>query len=144
MSTPNTEQNKKIARQVFEDIQSDGNIGLIDEIVVKDYVGHTPLGNLHGPQGAKDFENLLHTAFPDYTVRVEDQITEGDKVVTRWIGSGTHQGPFQGMPATGKAIEMEGLTIFRIVNGKLVEGWTIPDLVSLLQQIGAMPEPKQG
>lgn len=137
------EQNKKIARQVFEDIQSDGNISLIDEIVTKDYVGHTPLGNLHGPQGAKDFENILHTAFPDYHVTVEDVISEGDKVVTRWTGSGTHNGPFQGMPATGKQVEMKGLTIFRIVNGKLIEGWTIPDLLGLLQQLGAVPAPNE-
>ena len=136
-----SKQNKTIARKVFEEIQSQGNLALVDELVASDYVGHTPLADIHGPEGAKQFEEMLYEAFPDYQVTVEDQIAEGDKVVTRWTGRGTHQGQFQGMPPTGKQMTMSGITIFRIANGKLVEGWNNPDLLGMLQQLGAVPVP---
>lgn len=135
-------QNKAIARKVFEDVQSQGNLALVDEIVASDYVGHTPPNDIHGPEGAKQFEAMLHEAFPDMQVTVEDQIAEGDKVVTRWTCRGTHWGEFQGMPPTGKRMTMSGMTIFRIANGKLVEGWNNPDLLGMLQQLGAVPSPE--
>ena len=134
-------QIKTIARQVFEEVQSQGNLALVDEIVADDYVGHTPIDDIHGPEGAKQFDSMLHEAFPDYQVTVEDQIAEGDKVVTRWTCRGTHKGRFQGIPPTGKQITMTGITIFRIANGKLVEGWSNPDLLGMLQQLGAAPKP---
>lgn len=136
-----SKQNKTIARKVFEDIQSQRNLALVDQLVAGDYVGHTPLADIHGPDGAKQFEAMLHEAFPDYQVTVEDQIAEGDEVATRWTCRGTHKGEFQGMPPTGKQVTMTGITIFRIANGKLVEGWTNPDLLGMLQQLGAVPAP---
>ena len=138
-----SEQNKTIARKVFEDIQSQRNLALVDKLVAGDYIGHTPLNDIHGPEGAKQFEAMLHEAFPDHRVTVEDQIAEGDKVVTRWTCRGTHKGKFQGLPPTGKQMTMTGITIFRIANGKLVEGWTNLDLLGMLQQLGAVPAPAQ-
>jgi steroid delta-isomerase-like uncharacterized protein len=138
-----SKQNKAIARKVFEDVQSQKNLALVDELVTGDYVGHTPLTDIHGPEGAKQFEEMLNEAFPDYQVTVEDQIAEGDKVVTRWTCRGTHQGQFQGMPPTGKQMTMTGITIFRIANGKLIEGWMNPDLLGMLQQLGVAPAPEQ-
>jgi steroid delta-isomerase-like uncharacterized protein len=137
------EQNKELARKVFEDVQTDGNAEIIDELVTADYVGHTPLGDIHGPEGARQFDAMLHEAFPDKTVTIEDQIAEGDRVVTRWVCHGTHNGQFQGLSPTGKKIALTGTTIFRIANGKLVEGWTQPNLLGLMQQLGAIPEPGQ-
>ncbi len=87
---------------------------------------------------------MLLEAFPDSQLPVEDQIAEGDKVVTRWTCRATHTGEFQGMPPTGKYTTMTGTTIFRIANGKLVEGWTNADMLGLLQQLGAIPAPEQG
>lgn len=138
-----SEQNKLIARQVFEDIQSEGNTALVDQIVAVDYVCHTPPVDIHGPEGAKQFTALLRAAFPNMRVTVEDQIAEGDKVATRWIFRGTHEGDFQGIPPTGKQVTMSGITIFHIANGKLLEGWNKPDLLSLLQQLGAVPVPER-
>ena len=134
-----SEQNKKLARQVFEEIQSKGNMALIDQIVADDYVGHTPPSDIHGPEGAKQFDRMLRGAFPDIQVTVEDQVAEGDRVATRWVCRGTHEGEFQGIPPTGRTVTMNGMTIFRIANGKLVEGWNRPDLLGMLQQIGAVP-----
>ncbi len=136
-----SKQNKTIARKVFEEVQSQGNLALVDELVAGDYVGHTPLKEIHGPEGTKQFFSMLREAFPDMQVTVEDQIAEGDKVVTRWTCRGTHKGEFQGMPPTGKQMTMTGITIFRIADGKLVEGWTNPDLLGLMQQLGVVPVP---
>ena len=137
-----SERNKAIARQVFEEVQSQGKDALVDRLVTRDYVGHTPIGEIHGPEGARQFNGLLRGAFPDFDVTVEDQIVEGDRVVTRWTACGTHDGPFQGIAPTGREIEITGITIFRCAGGKLVEGWTSPDLLGLMQQIGAIPEPE--
>ena len=79
-----SEQNKKIARQVFEEVQSKGNLALVDQIVADDFVGHTPPNDIHGPEGARQFGLMLRGAFPNLKVTVEDQIAEGDRVATRW------------------------------------------------------------
>ncbi len=138
-----SEQNKMIARRAFEEVQSQGKLALIDDLVVGDFIGHTPFGEIHGPEGAKQFFGALRGAFPDLHVTVEDQLAEGDRVATRWIARGTHKGQFQAMPATGKQMTMAGMTIFRIANGKLVEGWTNADTLGMLQQLGAVPAPGQ-
>jgi predicted ester cyclase len=136
-----SEQNKALARKVFEDVQTQGNMSVVDEIVTADYVGHTPLMEINGPEQAKQFDAVLRSGFSDYKVIVEDQIAEGDKVATRWTMRGTHDGEFQGMAPTGREVQISGMTIFRIANGKLVEGWSIPDLLGLMQQLGAIPSP---
>lgn len=138
-----SDENKRIARKVFEDILTEGNIALVDGLVASDYVGHTPLLELHGPEGAKEFDALLHQAFPDLEVTVEDQIAEGDRVATRWTARGTHEGEFQDIPPTGRRVEFSGIAIFRIADGKFVEGWNIPDFLGLLGQLGAVPAPDQ-
>jgi steroid delta-isomerase-like uncharacterized protein len=137
------ERNKKLARKVFEDVQTEGNVALIEELVTRDYVGHTPLGDIHGPQGARQFDATLHKAFPDLKIEVESQIAEGDRVATRWTCRATHQGEFQGIPPTGKEITMRGITVFRFGNGKMIEGWTNPDLFSVLRQLDAIPAPER-
>jgi predicted ester cyclase len=73
---------------------------------------------------------------------VEDQVAEGDKVVTRWIAHGTQKGPFLGIPPTGKSGTMTGVEIDRFVDGKAAECWTSADYLGLMQQLGAIPEPR--
>lgn len=131
-------KNRKLARQVFEDILSEGDIGLIDELVAADYVGHTPIMTMHGPTGARKFSSVIRNAFPDFQVTVEDQIAEGDRVATRWTGEGTHKGEFMGVPPTGARVSMNGIAIFRIAEGKAVEGWNNIDLLSVMKQVGSM------
>jgi steroid delta-isomerase-like uncharacterized protein len=136
-----SEQNKKIAYRAFDEVQSQGKLDLVDELVVSDYIGHTPLGDIYGPEGAKQFFATLREAFPNLQITVEDQIAEGDKVATRWTARGTHEGQFQTVPATGRQIAMTGMTIFRIANARIVEGWTNADILGMLVQIGAIPSP---
>ncbi len=90
----------------------------------------------------KQFVSGMRSAFLDLHFTIEDQIAEGDKVVTRWKASGTHRGEFQGVPPTGKQATVPGITIDRIAHGKLVEGWTNWDALGLMQRLGVVLEPE--
>jgi steroid delta-isomerase-like uncharacterized protein len=135
---PMSKENKAMVRQTFEEIWNRGNFAVIDERFASDYIGHS-VSQIRGPEGGKQFAAAIRSAFPDYQYTVEDEITEGDRVVHRWTVRGMHEGEFQGMPPSGKQIEMTGITIFRIANGKLIEGWTNKDVLGMLQQLGAVP-----
>lgn len=134
-----SEQNKAIARRLLDTLWNQQDFAVVDELVPADYDGHSST-EIHGPEGAKVFASLVSTAFPDFQMIIDDQISEGDKVVTRWTATGTHDGEFQGIPATGKNVTLTGITIFRIVDGKLRDGWTNEDLLGLMAQLGAVPE----
>jgi predicted ester cyclase len=82
-------------------------------------------------------------SFGGWNVIIEDQIAEGDKVATRWTASATHTGPLMGMPPTGKAIRVTGVNVARFAEGKIIESWSNFDMLSLLQQLGAIPTPEQ-
>ena len=139
-----SEQNKKIARRMFEEGEGQGNLAVIDELIANDFVNHTPFGEMHGQEPARQFILMLRQGFPDLEVTVEDQVAEGDRVATRWTARGTHQGEFQGVPPTGNPMEISGIAVARLANGKVIEQWANPNLLSLMQQIGAVPMPDQG
>jgi steroid delta-isomerase-like uncharacterized protein len=136
-----SEENKLVTRRHIEEVLSQGNLDLIDELFASDFVGHAPSEEKHGPEAMKKFVSGLRRAFPDLRVAVEDQIAEGDKVTIRWTALGTHKGEFQGMPPTGKQMTMTAMTLARIANGKIVEAWTERDTLGMLQQLGAVPVP---
>lgn len=136
-----SEHNKAIMRRGIEEVWNKGNFDVIDELIASDFVGHQPPDENHGPEGVKRFFRLMRSAFPDIHFKIEDQIAEGDKVVTRWTASATHQGEFQGVPATGRPGVVTGMTINRFADGKVVEGWTNLDGLGLMRQLGAIPSP---
>jgi hypothetical protein len=86
---------------------------------------------------------MYRSAFPDTVITVEDQIAEGDDVVTRWTGRGTHQGELFGVPPTDNRVEVTGITVDRFSGDKFAESWTNYDALGLMQQIGAVPESGQ-
>ena len=107
-----------------------------------DWVNHDPsLPPMSGLAGAEQLLGLWSTAFTNLKLRVEDSIEEGDKVAARFRITGTHSGSLMGVPATGKPISVLATGIFRVVNGKLAENWVNIDALSLMQQIGAVPQP---
>lgn len=118
-----------------------GNLDVVDELMAADAVGHAPPDEMRGPAEVKAFISAIRGAFPDLEIEVRDLIAEGDEVVARWVARGTHEGEFQGVPPTGREIEVTGITIERFEDGKIVEGWTNRDAIGLLQQIGAVPAP---
>jgi steroid delta-isomerase-like uncharacterized protein len=138
-----SKENKQIARRVAEEGFSKGNVEVIDELVAEDVVNKDPSVPPEIPPGREGIKILAQsyvTAFPDMDFRIEDQIAEGDKVVSVWSASGTHQGDFMGIPATGKQGRTSGITIDRIKDGKIVETLTHWDNLGLLQQMGVIPE----
>lgn len=138
-----SEQNKILDRRFFEEVWNQGNYAVVDELTASDFVGHSFLGDIHGPEGVKQYISTLHEAFPDVQMAVEDQIAEGDRVVTRWTARGTHRGEFQGVPPTGKQGIVTGISISLVANGKFVEGWTNWDVLGLLVQLGVVPTLEQ-
>jgi steroid delta-isomerase-like uncharacterized protein len=141
-----SEENKALVRRWFEEIFNTGNLDVADEIVAQDHALHDPvLSDLpSGPEGDKQVVGLYRGAFRDGHITIEEQIAEGDKVVTRWTGRGTHQGELMGVPASDNRVELSGMTINRISSeGKIAESWTNYDALGMMQQIGAISEPGQ-
>lgn len=138
-----TEENKALVRRFFEEGWNAGNLDEFDEIDVPDYVLHDPSVHeeVRGVEGIKRFASMYLRAFPDLHFTVEDQIAEGDKVVTRWTSSATHRGELMGIPPTGNRTGVSGITISRISEGRLVEDWNIWDTLGLMRQLDVIPEP---
>ena len=133
--------NKEIVRRLGVE-PWEGNIGVIDELVTPDYVGHDPSQpeDMRGPEGVKQFVTTYLTAFPDGRITIDEQLAEGDHVASHWTGRGTQQGDLMGIPPTGKQVTVTGITISRVKDGKVVEEWTNWDTLGLLQQLGVVPE----
>lgn len=138
------EENKALARRLFEDIWNKGDLDAFDEIYAPDIVNHTlPPGIPQGIEGNKMFTKMYLTAFPDTKMTIDLQIAEGDKVVTRWHAEGTHKGELMGIPATGKQATVTGIVIDRIAGGRIVESWGEFDQMGMMQQLGVVPTPGQ-
>ena len=140
-----SETNKTVSRRFFEEVFGNGKLNLLDEIIAKDHVNNGP-GSLPGlptgPEGAKQLVAVYRNAFPDLRFTIDEQIAEGDKVVTRWSADGTHKGELVGIPATGKTSTVTGITVDRFVSGKIAETWGIFDQFGMLQQLGVIPMPE--
>lgn len=125
-------------RRLLEDGFGRGDLSTVDAAVSPDCVEHQP-GIGPGLDGLKGAIQMLHLAFPDLQVRVEDLVVSGDTVWGRMRATGTHQGPFMGRPATGRPMAIDIIDICRFADGKIVEHWGVPDRLTLLQQLGFLP-----
>ena len=136
-----SEQNKAIARRFYDEVVGQGKIELIDELVDPNVIEHDEFpGQAPGREGVKEVFVMFRTAFPDLQFTVEDMIAEGDKLVTRLTMRGTHRGQFQDLAPTGKQISVTGIDILRFADGKLIEHWGVMDQMTMMQQLGAIPE----
>ena len=139
-----TEDNKALNRRFVEEVINQGNIEAIDELIDPGVVDHAaPPGVPTGREGAKQFFAIVRSAFPDLHHTIEDMIAEGDKVVMRSTWSGTHQGEFMGIPATGRRVRVSAIDISRVADGRIVEHWEQSDALGLMQQLGVIPPPEQ-
>ena len=135
-----TEQNQALVRRLMEEDISRGDETAADAIIHPDFVDHTnPPGMQHGIEGHRAIVRLFRSVFPDLEWRIDDLIAEGDKVVARTTMRGTHQGGFFGIPPTGKRVEMTGVHIMRIADGRIIEHWGSNDDLGLMRQLGAVP-----
>src|SRR5262249_45864462 len=117
------------------------DLGQLDGSFADDYVYHAMGRDIPGIDGYKATLAPVFDAFPDITNTIDAIVAEGDLVAIRWTGRGPHSGHFMGVAPTGRPIELSGITVERIVDGKRIEGWAVPNLLPLLQQIGAIPAP---
>jgi steroid delta-isomerase-like uncharacterized protein len=131
--------NKKLALHLY-DLLNKGSLDGIGDLVSTDYVEHDPLpGQGAGRDGAQDrFSIIISALAPHFTI--EDVIAEEDRVVVRWTNSGTHIGEFARIPPTGNTFRIAGIDIYRIQDGKLCEHWHVIDQLSMLGQLGLLPQ----
>jgi steroid delta-isomerase-like uncharacterized protein len=137
------EENKALVRRFVEEFWNEGNTTAADELMASDAEIHLPTGEVVSPDELKSFAATFRGSFPDWHSTFEELISEGDTVAERWTGRGTHLGELQGLPATGKRVEAPGSVFYRIVGGKIVEFRGQLDMMSLMQQLGAIPSPQQ-
>ena len=135
------DENKALVRRFYEEIDK-GNVDAIDQFVAENYIDHNPAPFVAatGLEGLKQSFKIFEKATPGYHI-IEDQIAEGDKVVTRLTSIGKHEGDLPGAPRTGNDMKMTSITIHRIANGKLAEKWSEKDMIALLTQLGVMKPP---
>jgi steroid delta-isomerase-like uncharacterized protein len=135
------EQNKATAKRVFEEILSHGRFDLAEQLYANDFVNH----GLHSNASLEEDQTALkgwHAAFPDVVIVPEKLIAEDDLVTIYWTARGTNTGTGNGLPATGKKAELAGITIWRIVDGKIKEEWSAFDQLSMMKQLGLLPADK--
>jgi steroid delta-isomerase-like uncharacterized protein len=137
------EENKALVRRYLAAV--DGRDGAtLDAVLAPDYRYHVP--GQPGPldrAGHARFVAVFQAAFPDLTHTVEDQVAEGDRVVTRSTNRGTHRGELMGLPPTGRSFTGTGINLVRVADGRIAEEWVVFDALGMLQQLGAIPAPGQ-
>jgi steroid delta-isomerase-like uncharacterized protein len=135
-------ENEALVRRWFEEVWNQGKQEAIDTLLSEDAIAHS-MGeggaDLTGREGFKAIQSVFCGAFPDLHVDVDQVIASGDLVATHITCTGTHLGNHLGFAATGKPVRFTGMTLVRIRNGWLVEGWNLIDFLSMLQQIGKIP-----
>lgn len=133
------ENNKAVVHRFLRGTHS-GDLAVVDELVSPDVVLHGfPGGDPRTREEYKEFFQVLNAAFPGMNFEIQATIAEGDLVAVQWLVSGTHRGPFAGVPATGRQVRFSGMVIYRLCKGRICETWLQPDTLALLQQLGAIP-----
>jgi steroid delta-isomerase-like uncharacterized protein len=137
-------KNEALCRRNFEEIFTKGQFDTADEIFARNYTDHdpyTPKEFGKGPELVRKTANMYRTAFPDLKVTIEEMISDGDQVVTRWTAQGTHKGELKGVKPSNKKVTISGIQIDHVAAGKISESWTSWDALGMMEQIGAIPTP---
>ena len=134
-------ENKTIIRRLYEEVWNERKLEVVDELISQSHALHDTIasGSQVGPESYKRRVVELTTGFPDLCFTIEDTIAEREKFVVSWIISGTHKGVYMEIPATGRKISVEGITIHHIKNGRILDSYAIWDALGLMRQIGAIP-----
>jgi predicted ester cyclase len=133
-----TAANKGLLRRFYKEVYVDWNMAMVDEVVSPQFISHDwPQSGPTGPRAFCDYYAAIRAAVPDARYEVDDLIAEGDRVVVRWRLLGTHKGNFRGIAPSGRAITLNGIAIYRVQGGRLMERWVVSDLHGLREEIGA-------
>lgn len=136
-----TEQKKEHIRRYFAEIVSKGNLAAIPDFVAPTLVFWGPYASdpIHGIKGFTELIAMLQAAFDDFRITVEEMVVEGDTVATRWTASGVHRGEFMGTGPSGEPFRFTGTGFYRVVDGKIVEVWSLNDSVEVIRQLSVAP-----
>ena len=137
------EENKAHYRRTLEEVFNQGNFALVDDLVAPDFLNHeVPPGmNNRGPESTRQVATMLRTAFPDLHFTIVELVAEGDTVAGRVTMSGTHLGPFQGIPATGRSFQQAHMHFVRFRDGKAIEHQAVRDDLGMMRQLGVIAAP---
>jgi len=138
------EENKALLRQYLERFWNQGDFEAGNQFLAEDVMLHgleadVPVALPPGRAGVIEMRRIFARAMPDFTMTIDDMIAEDDKVLVRWTGAGTHTGDFLGIPATHRRASWTAMSISRIENGVMVEGWQNMDNMGLMQGLGVLP-----
>jgi steroid delta-isomerase-like uncharacterized protein len=137
------ELNKAVVHRMLEALNQK-NPKMAEDIFAANWVNHDPaFPPLQGIEGARQLVSMFGNAFPDRRVVIENMIAEGDRVACNFTFSGTHQGEFNGIPPTGKHVQVNAAGVFRVVDGRLTDNWVNFDALGMLTQMGLIPAPQQ-
>ena len=133
-----SDANRDSVRRHIDEVFNRGEVDVVDEVFAEDFLYHQPDGSeMAGREALKQMVGKFREALPDLRCTIEDQFSEGDRVVTRWSLRGTHKGDMMGIAPTGKEISIWGTVIHRFENGQIAEAWDAYDFLSLMKQVGA-------
>ena len=137
------EENKTQYRRTFEEVFNKGDLAIVNELVAPDFLNHEVLPGMNnrGPDSTRQVVRMLRAAFPDLHFTVEDLVAEGDTVAGRVTMSGTHLGPFQGIPPTGRSFQQAHMHFVRFRDGKAIEHRAVRDDLGMMRQLGVIPAP---
>jgi steroid delta-isomerase-like uncharacterized protein len=139
------EANKAIVRRFIKEVHDEGKFDVFNELFAADYVNHSAPAGANNRQAREQSIRAFRTGAPDLHVTIDDMIAEGDKVALRWTTRGTEHGsvrtPLGVTPSTERAIDIPGINIFHIVNGKIAEEWIVWDTLAWAQQLGLVARP---
>ena len=134
------EHNQALVCRLLSAIFEERDYAAIDALVTRDFIDHEAPDRSRGPEPLKPYFAALHEAFPDLVHVVEQVIAQGDFVSVRSRWEGTHYGPYAGLTGTGRRVSVEGMTFWRVADGKVAERWAVLDRLALLRQLGAAPD----
>ena len=135
-----TRDTKAIYKRMIDEAFNAGDLSVIDEVVSPNYVLHGAPPNMpQGPDAIRATVQTFRTAFPDLKIELKELVAEGDKVSARSVMRGTHDGVLFGIPATHKKVEVDGLTMVTVRDGRVQESWVKNDTMQLFQQLGVSP-----
>jgi steroid delta-isomerase-like uncharacterized protein len=125
--------------ETFVEMLNTHNPDLVDQFVAEDYINHETLFFAEGREANRQFWHTFFAALPDVSASMEDLVISGDRVVGRFVYRGTHTGDFMGIPASGGAVEMRSIDIWRVEDGMFAEHWDELNALQVFQQMGALP-----
>ena len=137
---PREAEAERVVRRLIDEGFSEGCLEIADELIADNMIEHQNYGPGHasGAEGVKAVILSLRRAFSDFRLTIEDLIVAGDVVWTRNVGTGTNDGPYMGNLPTHRPMRVDVFDVLRVVDGKVVEHWGVPDRLGALQQIGLL------